>query len=120
MCPGFGGERWHHCGVKGKGIIDYSNFVIAPKLDPFAKVPGIALFYTIIEASQAKTRTERFQAGFIARTTATTLLLPLVVIKTKIEFGLADGMISASRQIYKENKIRGFWKGLMPTIARDG
>ena len=56
----------------------------------------------------------------MARTTATTLLLPLVVVKTKIEFGTHNNMISATRDIYRNNGLKGFWKGLAPTIARDG
>ena len=56
----------------------------------------------------------------MARTTATTLLLPLVVVKTKIEFGTHSNMISATRDIYRNNGLKGFWKGLAPTIARDG
>jgi len=84
------------------------------------QVPGIAIFYTIIESSPSKTRAERLKTGFIARTTATTLLLPLVVIKTKIEFGISTGMADATREIYRQNGVKGFWKGLLPTLARDG
>ena len=122
--------RTKSIGLKGASSLDIARTITATQglagfwrgttASLWRQVPGIALFYTIIESSPSSTRSERLQTGFIARTTATTLLLPLVVIKTKIEFGLSRGMAEATRQIYRENGVKGFWKGLLPTVARDG
>jgi len=84
------------------------------------QMPGIAMFYGIVEFSSPKTSTERLITGMTARSIATTIFLPLVVIKTKIEFGSQPNMAKSANFIYKTEGIRGFWKGLLPTLARDG
>ena len=55
-----------------------------------------------------------------ARSIATTIFLPLVVIKTKIEFGSQPNMAKSANFIFQTEGLRGFWKGLIPTLARDG
>lgn len=84
------------------------------------QLPGIAMFYGIVEFAGPKTSTERLITGMAARSTATTIFLPLVVIKTKIEFGSQPNMKKSVQFIYKNEGIRGFWTGLLPTLARDG
>ena len=83
--------RTKSIGLKGASSLDIARTITATQglagfwrgttASLWRQVPGIALFYTIIESSPSSTRSERLQTGFIARTTATTLLLPLVVIK---------------------------------------
>ena len=84
------------------------------------QMPGIAMFYGIVEYSSPKTPSQRLATGMAARSIATTIFLPLVVIKTKIEFGSQPNMAKSANFIYKTEGMRGFWKGLIPTLARDG
>ena len=84
------------------------------------QMPGIAMFYGIVEYSSPKTPSQRLITGMAARSIATTIFLPLVVIKTKIEFGSQPNMAKSANFIYKTEGMRGFWKGLIPTLARDG
>ena len=67
----------------------------------YRQVPGIAMFYGILEVIQPKTWSDRIIAGCVARSTATTIFLPLVVIKTQIEWGSGKSMGEVSRRIYK-------------------
>jgi solute carrier family 25 protein 38 len=83
-------------------------------------VPGIAWFYAVIEKMSPKTSADRIAAGFIARSSATTVFLPLVVIKTQIEWGNGSSIGDVARRIHKSEGIAGFWRGLFPTLLRDG
>ena len=67
-----------------------------------------------------ETSADRIAAGFIARSSATTVFLPLVVIKTQIEWGNGSSIGDVARRIHKSEGIRGFWRGLFPTLLRDG
>ena len=84
------------------------------------QMPGIAMFYGIVEYSSPKTPSQRLATGMAARSIATTIFLPLVVIKTKIEFGSQPNMAKSANFIFQTEGLRGFWKGLIPTLARDG
>ena len=86
----------------------------------YRQVPGIAWFYAVIEKMSPKTSTDRVAAGFIARSSATTVFLPLVVIKTQIEWGNGKSIGEVARNIHKSEGVRGFWRGLFPTPLRDG
>ncbi|CBY18075.1 unnamed protein product [Oikopleura dioica] len=86
----------------------------------YRQVPGIAWFYAVIEKMSPKTSSDRIAAGFIARSSATTVFLPLVVIKTQIEWGNGSSIADVARRIHKSEGISGFWRGLFPTLLRDG
>lgn len=77
------------------------------------------MFYGILEMAQPKTWDERIVAGCLARSTATTIFLPLVVIKTQIEWG-SGNMGQVARHVYQTEGLSGFWRGLFPTLLRDG
>lgn len=84
------------------------------------QMPGIAMFYGIVEYSSPNTASERLITGMTARSIATAVFLPLVVVKTKIEFGSQPNMLSAIKFVQQTEGLVGFWKGLIPTLARDG
>jgi len=52
------------------------------------------------------------------RSTATTIFLPLVVIKTQIEWGNGRTMQEVAKRIYQTEGISAFWRGLFPTLLR--
>lgn len=60
-------------------------------------------------------------SGSIARALIGFLLMPLTVIKTRFESTIYNykSLNEAIRDIYKENKINGFFKGFGSTILRD-
>jgi len=84
----------------------------------YRQVPGIAMFYGVLEKIQPKTNSERIAAGCIARSTATTIFLPLVVIKTQIEWGNGRTMQEVAKRVYQTEGISAFWRGLFPTLLR--
>jgi len=86
----------------------------------YRQVPGIAWFYAVLEKMSPETSAERVAAGFIARSSATTVFLPLVVIKTQIEWGNGSSIADVARRIHRSEGISGFWRGLFPTLLRDG
>ncbi|OBA26861.1 mitochondrial carrier [Hanseniaspora valbyensis NRRL Y-1626] len=60
-------------------------------------------------------------SGSIARSAIGFLLMPLTVIKTRFESTIYNykSLNEAVKDIYKENKINGFFKGFGSTILRD-
>ena len=122
--------RTQSIGLKGQSSLEISRQIISKHGIPgfwrgtvaslARQMPGIAMFYGIVEFSSPKTPTQRLVTGMTARSIATTIFLPLVVIKTKIEFGSQPNMVKSANFIYKTEGMRGFWKGLLPTLARDG
>lgn len=52
------------------------------------------------------------------RSTATTMFLPLVVIKTQIEWGNGRTMQEVAKRVYQTQGISAFWRGLFPTLLR--
>ena len=86
----------------------------------YRQVPGIAWFYAVLEKMSPETSADRIAAGFIARSSATTVFLPLVVIKTQIEWGNGSSIADVARRIHRSEGISGFWRGLFPTLLRDG
>ena len=61
-------------------------------------------------------------SAIFSRTLTTILLSPLSVIKIRMEAPQTDpyrGMFDALRRIYKEEGVKGYYKGLGPTLLRD-
>ena len=52
------------------------------------------------------------------RSTATTIFLPLVVIKTQIEWGNGRTIQEVAKRVYQTEGISAFWRGLFPTLLR--
>lgn len=122
--------RTQSIGLKGQSSFEISRQIISKYGIPgfwrgtvaslARQMPGIAMFYGIVEFSSPKTPSQRLITGMSARSIATMIFLPLVVIKTKIEFGSQPNMAKSANFIYQTEGLRGFWKGLLPTLARDG
>ncbi|EME26267.1 mitochondrial carrier, iron import [Galdieria sulphuraria] len=61
-------------------------------------------------------------AGGLSRSLSAVLLCPLSVLKTRFEAQVIDqnrGIIKALVEIYKKERLRGLFSGLVPTIVRD-
>uniref|UniRef100_A0AC34QTP6 Mitochondrial carrier protein n=1 Tax=Panagrolaimus sp. JU765 TaxID=591449 RepID=A0AC34QTP6_9BILA len=89
-------------------------------------VPGLSLYFSLIQTSRVyfvdpKNGFENFMVGMCCRSVAATIMQPATVIKTKLESSHYIGltMTSVSKQVFTEQKFRGFWAGLFPTILRD-
>ena len=59
--------------------------------------------------------------GFSARTVTVVTLLPVTVIKTRYESGLFSyaNVWTAFNRIYQDEGLKGSFRGLLPTLARD-
>jgi solute carrier family 25, member 38 len=61
-------------------------------------------------------------AGGLSRALATTVLCPITLVKTRLEatgaFALtgAHNIITVTRDIVRENGVRGLWRGCVPTV----
>jgi solute carrier family 25 protein 38 len=61
-------------------------------------------------------------AGGLSRSLSATLLCPLSVLKTRYEAQVIDqrqGVFGALVEVYKKERFRGLFSGLVPTIVRD-
>lgn len=61
-------------------------------------------------------------AGGLSRSFSAILLCPLSVLKTRFEAQVIDrnhGIVRALAEIYKKERFRGLFSGLVPTIVRD-
>ncbi|KAF7262985.1 mitochondrial glycine transporter A-like isoform X2 [Rhynchophorus ferrugineus] len=91
-------------------------------------VPGVGLYFSSLDYIksnylQGKTPTalESVTMGFCARSMSGAILIPITVVKTRFESGVYgyDGVISALKQIYRTEGIKGMTCGLIPTLFRD-
>jgi hypothetical protein len=59
-----------------------------------------------------------FTVGFAARATATMLLLPLTVLKTRLEAGddSGGGMVGSLRRILAQEGPRALFRGMIPSV----
>jgi solute carrier family 25 protein 38 len=90
-------------------------------------VPVVAIYFTSIEilsSLKVKLHNEFITSFFIgatSRTIAGVSMFPLSLIKTHYESDMYrhENMVSAFKTIFKENGLRGLYKGLSPTLLRD-
>ena len=78
----------------------------------YRQVPGIAMFYGMLEIINPQTWQERMAAGCFARSTATIVFLPMVVIKTQIEWGAHKNITNVAKFVYKNEGLRG-WSSII-------
>lgn len=115
-------EVWRQDGVAGfwRGI--------APTVMRSSLGPGV--YFVVLDALQSGRRGEShqghkrrlFMEGASARAVAGTLLCPLSVVKTRFEFArgkAVEGTWQALVRIAREEKLRGLFRGAVPTLLRD-
>ena len=92
---------------------------------------GAGVYFALLEAfsggmgrKRQASSLEHFAAGASARATASVLLSPITVVKTRMEFAMssagatAPSMSAALRQVWAQGR-RGLFAGLGPSILRD-
>lgn len=91
-------------------------------------VPGVGLYFSsldYIKSHYLHGRTpnalESIAMGFCARSMSGAILIPITVVKTRVESGVYgyNSMVSALKEIYRTEGIRGMTCGLVPTLFRD-
>uniref|UniRef100_A0A6P7H5C1 Mitochondrial glycine transporter n=1 Tax=Diabrotica virgifera virgifera TaxID=50390 RepID=A0A6P7H5C1_DIAVI len=91
-------------------------------------VPGIGLYFCCLEyvkthffKKKAPTASESILIGICARGMAGATLMPMTVVKTRIESGVYQysGVMVALQDIFHHEGIKGLTRGLVPTIFRD-
>ncbi|MFH4982767.1 hypothetical protein AB6A40_009476 [Gnathostoma spinigerum] len=90
-------------------------------------VPGVALYFGLYELGRSclpqnsNVYLSNFALGAISRTLAGSLLMPATVIKTRFEstYYQDRSVLSAARDIVRQNGLKGLFKGIVPTIMRD-
>ncbi|XP_060521789.1 mitochondrial glycine transporter A-like isoform X2 [Cylas formicarius] len=91
-------------------------------------VPGVGLYFCTLDyiktnyfQGRTPTALESVTTGFLARCMSGAILIPITVVKTRFESGVYqyDGVISALRQIYHTEGLKGMTCGLVPTLVRD-
>ncbi|CAE7889162.1 Slc25a38 [Symbiodinium sp. KB8] len=92
---------------------------------------GAGVYFALLEAfsggmgrNRQASSLEHFAAGASARATASVLLSPITVVKTRMEFAMSSAgatlpsMSAALRQVWAQGR-RGLFAGLGPSILRD-
>ncbi|XP_037664423.1 calcium-binding mitochondrial carrier protein SCaMC-1-like [Choloepus didactylus] len=108
--------------VKEGGVISLwrGNGVNVLKIAPetAVKVCSYEQYKKFFASEEVKSEaTEKFVSGAFAGATAQTFIYPLEVLKTKLAIsrtGQYSGMLDCVRKIWKHERVRGFYKGLVP------
>ncbi|XP_030754332.1 mitochondrial glycine transporter-like isoform X2 [Sitophilus oryzae] len=91
-------------------------------------VPGVGLYFSSLDYikssylnGETPTALESVLMGFCARSMSGAILIPITVVKTRFESGVYgyDSMMSALKEIYRTEGIKGMTCGLVPTLFRD-
>jgi len=87
-------------------------------------VPGVGLYFTTAHTLRSKMSstdpTSSMMIGFLARSVACTAMIPVTVVKLRSEVSRKHGNLATKFSgIYTLEGLRGFTKGLLPTILRD-
>lgn len=91
-------------------------------------VPGVGLYFCSLDyikthyfAEKTPSPLESVAIGVIARCMSGATLIPITVIKTRVESGVYgySGVTAALKEIYRTEGIRGMTCGLVPTLFRD-
>ncbi|CAG9853663.1 unnamed protein product [Phyllotreta striolata] len=91
-------------------------------------VPGIGLYFGLLTHiksyvfnNRVLNPTESVLVGIAARSIAGAALMPLTVVKTRVESGVYNyaGVTVAIGEIFKTEGLKGLTRGLVPTIFRD-
>lgn len=92
-------------------------------------VPGVGIYFGTLDylknrfcddSNQPKP-IEAIMLGFTSRIVTVVTLLPVTVIKTRFESGLFSysNVWTAFTRIYRDEGLKGSFRGLVPTLARD-
>ncbi|XP_044252305.1 mitochondrial glycine transporter A-like isoform X2 [Tribolium madens] len=91
-------------------------------------VPGVGLYFCSLDYLKTQFFTDKTPSplesvalGMVARCMSGVALIPITVVKTRVESGVYgyNGVTSALREIYKTEGLRGMTCGLIPTLFRD-
>lgn len=91
-------------------------------------VPGVGLYFSSLDylksnylQGRTPTALESVLMGFCARSMSGAILIPITVVKTRVESGVYgyNSMLSALKEIYRTEGFRGMTCGLVPTLFRD-
>ncbi|VEN51601.1 unnamed protein product [Callosobruchus maculatus] len=91
-------------------------------------VPGVGLYFCFLDTmksqylhNRAPSALESVAMGVTARCLSSAVLIPVTVVKTRVESGVYsyNGVLSALREIYRIEGVKGMTCGLLPTLFRD-
>nr|CAH7769329.1 unnamed protein product [Callosobruchus chinensis] len=91
-------------------------------------VPGVGLYFCFLDTmkshylhNRTPTALESVAMGVTARCLSSAVLIPVTVVKTRVESGVYsyNGVLSALREIYRVEGFKGMTCGLLPTLFRD-
>ncbi|CAH1984679.1 unnamed protein product [Acanthoscelides obtectus] len=91
-------------------------------------VPGVGLYFCFLDSiksnyfqNRTPTALESVAMGVTARCLSSAALIPVTVVKTRVESGVYsyNGVLSALREIYRAEGVKGMTCGLLPTLFRD-
>ncbi|KAG5896962.1 hypothetical protein JTB14_024809 [Gonioctena quinquepunctata] len=91
-------------------------------------VPGVGLYFCFLDHMKSQyfhdktpNPMESVAMGVIARAMSGAALIPITVVKTRFESGVYgyDGVLTALKEIYRTEGLRGMTCGLVPTLFRD-
>ncbi|KAK9888033.1 hypothetical protein WA026_000315 [Henosepilachna vigintioctopunctata] len=91
-------------------------------------VPGVGLYFCTLDIMKSRFLknnqpgpVQAVALGVAARSISGALLIPITVIKTRYESGIYNynGVLSALKEIYVKEGIKGMTCGLLPTLFRD-
>lgn len=77
----------------------------------------------MIESYLSSPLLKSFMAGSVSGTCTTILLQPLDLVKTRLQCPVAigsapNGMINVALTVVRNEKIRGLWRGIIPSLSR--
>lgn len=91
-------------------------------------VPGVGLYFCSVDyikthyfSNKTPSPLQSVAIGMIARCMSGAALIPITVVKTRVESGVYgyQGIGGALKEIYRTEGIRGMTCGLVPTLFRD-
>lgn len=98
------------------------GFYAGTHISVFRVLPGAGVYFYALpfldSISQTSSKTTHLLNGLLARGCASIITLPFAVVKTNIEAS-NEKLSTTCSSIYHKYGLKGFYRGLLPTILRD-